>query len=127
MDPVTIDLPDVGTWGPYGWLTAYVLATGFLCLFSCRHILLSGKTTGDAQVSYIASGILSGVLGLIVFIATLCSANKMFNRSIELANSQVETRVLGEKYQADPLACSAANGCSCGLCSTKAVIVNSRQ
>ncbi len=92
MDPVTINLPDV-VWGPYAWLAAYVLGTGFLGLFSRRHIRLAGITKGDEQGSHTVAGIVSGILGIVAFIVTLCSSNSMFNRSIVLADNGTEQRM----------------------------------
>lgn len=90
MEPITLNLPDLGQWAPYGWLAAYMLAVAFFGGISYRHIRLAGVSTGEVQNAHMATFIVSGILGLALFIAALCSANELFDRSIRLADKNLE-------------------------------------
>ena len=90
MEPITLNLPDLGQWAPYGWLAAYMLAVAFLGGLSYRHIRLAGVTKGEVQNAHSVTFVVSGLLAVVVFMVTLGSANELFNRSIRLADQSLE-------------------------------------
>lgn len=92
MEPVTINLEGLTEFGPYGYLLAYVLVTAAVGAFARRHIRLAGETTGDAQSSHIATGVVTTVLGLILFLVTLSGADDMFDSSIATAQRNLEAQ-----------------------------------
>lgn len=92
MEPVTINLEGLAEFGPYGYLLVYVLVTAALGAFARRHARLAGETTGDAQSSHIATGIVTTVLGLLLFIVTLSGADAMFDSSIATAQRNLKAQ-----------------------------------
>lgn len=86
MEPVTINLDGLNSLGPHIYLSVYVLATAFFGLIARRSIRLAGVTKGDISMTHTIKGAVTGCIGIIVFLATLCSGNDMFDRAIRVAD-----------------------------------------
>ncbi len=99
MEPVTIDLAGLTEWGPYAYLSAYALVTVFLGFIARGHIRSAGATKGDVQASHVASSIVSGLVGIVTAIFTLCSSSQMFDRSIVFADQSKGAMVAVDVYE----------------------------
>lgn len=113
MDSVTISLPDLGEWGPYGYLVVYIVVTGIVSGYFIRHIRLSGITEGHVQESHHFRSLASAIVGVLFLVSTLCVSTRLFSRSIESADRNVEIR---EKIRSDSM---ESRNLVCPTCSLK--------
>ena len=95
MEPITVQLPNLSSFGPFWYLFAYFASAIFLLVFAFRNISAAGKygrsfceqnnkfSYPEKMNSHIARAVISGIFGVASIIVALAMSCQLFNKSVE--------------------------------------------
>ena len=109
MQPITVHLPDLNSFGPLWYLFAHFAVVMCLMVMTFRYIAAAGKygsSRNQHQMnSCIARAVVSGVLGVINLIVVFCMSNQLFEKSLA-QTSRITTSLTSpslDHIEADPV------------------------